>query len=378
MQTPQKHLSSYLQAKEMAASGVLQVRWHGRLDTSPLPLPNTVRLSDKVEGMLLGLAIGDALGNTSESINPSDRLRRHGWIENYLPNRHAAGRPIGLPSDDTQLAAWAMEQLIEDGRLEPQSLGQRFAAGRIFGIGKAMREFLSNFKGGAAWQDSGARSAGNGALMRIAPVLLPHLHQPSPDLWADTLLAAHLTHNDELSNISCLALVQVLWSAIGMSTAPQPTWWFETFLQVMEDVQIGTRYPARGDHPPGFNGTLPDLLHGYVLPALQQDLPVDQVCGIWHSGAYLLETVPAVLYILSRYGHDPQQAILQAVNNTRDNDTVAAIVGAVMGALHGASSFRPEWISGLSGRTREHDDGHFFKLLASAGQKFGFAVGERG
>lgn len=116
----------------MASSGVLQVRWHGRLDTSPLPLPNTVRLSDKVEGMLLGLAIGDALGNTSESINPSDRLCRHGWIENYLPNRHAAGRPIDLPSDDTQLAAWTMEQLIEDGRLEPQLLGQRFAAGRIF------------------------------------------------------------------------------------------------------------------------------------------------------------------------------------------------------------------------------------------------------
>lgn len=145
----------------MASSGVLQVRWHGRLDTSPLPLPNTVRLSDKVEGMLLGLAIGDALGNTSESINPSDRLCRHGWIENYLPNRHAAGRPIGLPSDDTQLAAWTMEQLIEDGRLEPQLLGQRFAAGRIFGIGQAMREFLSNFKSGTPWQGSGARSAGN-------------------------------------------------------------------------------------------------------------------------------------------------------------------------------------------------------------------------
>ena len=48
-------------------------------------------------------------------------------------------------------------------------------------------------------------------------------------------------------------------------------------------------------------------------------------CDSWYSGAYLLETVPSVLYILERHGHDPEEAIVRAVNDTKDNDTVAAI-----------------------------------------------------
>jgi len=50
-----------------------------------------------------------------------------------------------------------------------------------------------------------------------------------------------------------------------------------------------------------------------------------------------METVPSVLHILCRHADDPNEAIVRAVNDTWDNDSVAAIVGAVVGALHGAS-----------------------------------------
>ena len=65
--------------------------------------------------MLLGLAIGDALGNTSEGLTAVDRSRCHGEIQDYLSNPHAAGRRVGLPSDDSQLAFWTLESLIERG-----------------------------------------------------------------------------------------------------------------------------------------------------------------------------------------------------------------------------------------------------------------------
>ena len=76
-----------------------------------------------------------------------------------------------------------------------------------------------------------------------------------------------------------------------------------------------------------------------------------------------------MLYILSRHGHDPRRAILEAVNNTRDNDTIAAIVGAAVGALHGAHALPQEWVTGLLGRTRATDDHHVFLLLTQCAAK---------
>ena len=74
---------------------------------------------DRVRGMLLALAIGDALGNTSEGLTAADRESRYGEISDYLPNIHADGRRVGLPSDDSQLAFWTLESLLERG--EPGS-----------------------------------------------------------------------------------------------------------------------------------------------------------------------------------------------------------------------------------------------------------------
>jgi ADP-ribosyl-[dinitrogen reductase] hydrolase len=55
---------------------------------------------------------------------------------------------------------------------------------------------------------------------------------------------------------------------------------------------------------------------------------------------------------------------VRAVNDTWDNDTVAAIVGAIVGARHGRKALPQGWIDGLLGRTGEADDGRVFQLIA--------------
>ena len=77
-----------------------------------------------------------------------------------------------------------------------------------------------------------------------------------------------------------------------------------------------------------------------------------------------------MLYILERHGHDPEEAIVRAVNDTKDNDTIAAIVGAAVGALHGLSRLPERWVRGLVGRTAEGDDGEVFRLVARAQERF--------
>ena len=186
----------------------------------------------------------------------------------------------------------------------------------------------------------------------------------------DTLALAHLTHDDELSNVSCVGMVEALWRAIGTPTPtgtsrarlPRGTW-IDPWLDVEADIGLGTRYEPRRSHPPGFRGTLTDLVGQYLEPALDDDLPTDIACNTWHSGAYLLESVPSVSYILERHAHDPREAILEAVNHTRDNDTVAAIVGALVGALHGRAGLPTEWLADLLGLTGRDEDGVVFELI---------------
>lgn len=369
--------SSRQVAHELASEGCLKLRWHPRLDDPPAPLPPDINLADKVEGMMLGLAIGDALGNTSESINPADRQALFGRIEHYLPNRFAGGNAVGLPSDDSQLAFRTLAHLVQHGKLVPSLLGDALADGQIYGIGQATRQWLQSRREGRPWHRAGTPSAGNGALMRIAPAVIPHLMRSGPDLWSDALLAAHVTHDDELSNLGCVAMVDLLWTAIGTPPGGAPPAWLERSLDTFDDLGTGSTYAARGGRPPGFNGTLGQLLRQYVKPALHRRLDTATAGNIWHSGAYLLETVPSVLYILERYGHDAREAILQAVNHTRDNDTVAAIVGAAVGAMHGASALPSAWIDNLSGRTAEADDGRMFVLLAAAAERFGHGATPR-
>jgi ADP-ribosyl-[dinitrogen reductase] hydrolase len=76
--------------------------------------------------------------------------------------------------------------------------------------------------------------------------------------------------------------------------------------------------------------------------------------------------VPSVLYILMCHGDDLEEAIVRAVNDTKDNDTIAAIVGAAVGALHGKDAIPQRWLSNLLGRTAATDDGRVFELLEQA------------
>lgn len=384
------HYSSYLsrtqrrdrtfqQRQGVFESGVLlermmrdgRMRMHDSpfLRVPPAHLPGEFHF-DRIEGMLLGLAVGDSLGNTSESLAPAERRSRFGEITTYLPNKFAGDQPVGVPSDDTQLAFWTVETLLDEGKLDPEALARRFSMETIFGIGGSMREFLRNFKdNGAPWDQAGAESAGNGALMRIAPVLLPHLKSPSSNLYAEAALAGMVTHNDYASNAACVAFAALLWEMLHKQAPPQPEWWVETYCQFAGPLEGQSVYQSRmpGVH---YRGPVWQYARDEVARAMRENWTIEQASNRWGSGAYLLESVPNVLYILARHANDPEQAILRAVNDTYDNDTVAAIVGAVVGALHGKAALPERWLKGFLGRTNDHNDGHIFRLIEESRVKF--------
>jgi ADP-ribosyl-[dinitrogen reductase] hydrolase len=328
------------------------------------PAPLGIVSSDRVEGMLLGLAIGDALGNTTEGELPGARPP----IRDYQPNRHANNRAVGLPSDDTQLAFWTLEHLLKHDHIVPEQLLATFAERRIFGIGHTVAAACRAFCDGRPWHEAAQHSAGNGALMRIAPVLVPHVKSPSPALWEDAVVAGAITHNDSTSIAACVGFVGLLRDLLGTAAWPQPAWWLDAFLArarpLEGEAQLRPRHPGLT-----FRGPLWRFVDTELRRTLDLQLTVRDACDRWHSGAFLLETVPSALYILARHSDDPEKAILKAVNDTKDNDTIAAIVGAAVGALHG-KALPLRWIDGLLGRTAETDDGRIFELIAMARERW--------
>jgi ADP-ribosyl-[dinitrogen reductase] hydrolase len=326
---------------------------------------------NKARGVMFGLAIGDALGNTSEGMLPSDRRQRCGEIRDYLPNHKASGKHVGLPSDDTQLAFWTLEQMIEDKGFNPEQVARRFCGERVFGIGRTVREFIWNFKSGKPWHECGPKSAGNGALMRIAPMGIPHLKTATPDLWVDTALCAMMTHNDSGSTASCISFINMLWQLLRMDIPPDPEWWLETYVAVARDLETGESYTPRGGTFKSYSGPIWKFVQEKVGAAYKENLSVVEACNSWYSAAFLLETVPSVIYTLMKHGQNLEEAIAMAVNDTKDNDTIGAIVGAAVGALHGKQAIPKRWVKNLPGRTSYTDDGRVFELLKKARGRWG-------
>ena len=349
-------------------SGGIALERGSIFDRVPERLPEDFDFA-RVEGMMLGLVIGEALGMTTERWLPEKRRTVHGEIRDYLPNRYG-DTPIGLTSDDMQLAFSTLEQMLADDGFYPAKMASHYCRHHVFGRGFTVRQFIRNHQSGLPWYQCGPKSARNGALVRIAPMVIPHLKSPTTDLWVDTALSAMITHNEAGSTSACLGLVNMLWSLLGMNAAPEPQWWLESYVQTARDLEGDTRYRVRGGKFLGYEGPIWRFVEENLDRAYRADLSTLDACNQWHSGVFLLETVPSILYILMRHAHEPEEAIVRAVNDTKDNDTIAAIVGAAVGALHGNGEIPSRWITNLPGPVAQKDQGKIFALLKAARQRW--------
>src|SRR5258708_26817910 len=136
---------------------------------------------DRARGCLLGLAVGDALGTTLE-FRPRDTCPPLTDMIGGGPFHLAAGEW----TDDTSMALCVADSLIENGDLDETDLMHRFVrwwrtgensvTGWLFDIGFTTRRALSEFEksGNARAGSRDPNTAGNGSLMRLAPVAIRH------------------------------------------------------------------------------------------------------------------------------------------------------------------------------------------------------------
>jgi ADP-ribosylglycohydrolase len=262
--------------------------------------------------------------------------------------------PKGTYTDDTQLTMVVAEWLIAAGSAAPEGadLADRLCMwlpqGR--GVGAATRAAARRLITGEPWWQAGTPSAGNGAAMRVAPVGLRFAGQ-AHDMRHAAMIASIPTHKDWTAVAS--AIVQAAAVGLCLSTtaeALEP----ETFLQHLGESVSDLQLPAlvlRSD--PAEQRTLVQQIaevHQWV------GRPANEVFDHFYNGAFVMETVPVVLWSLLEFRDDPEGALAEVVMGGRDADTNAAMLGNLLGALHGESVF-PSSLARLQPGIGKHPPG---------------------
>lgn len=281
---------------------------------------------DRALGAFLGLAIGDALGTTKE-FEARDRTPPLSDMVGGGPFCLAPGQW----TDDTSMA-WALaESLAQCRAFDATDLMERFVAwwqtgayssnGVCFDIGITTRQALERFveTGNPLAGTDDPMSAGNGALMRLAPVALWGLRVGEAAMRRTARQQSATTHAAAACLDASEAFAVMLFDAIRGGSK-------DSVLENAGRTQTG--------------GEIRDVLAGRWRSKSRR--------GIASSG-YVVHTLEAALWCVA--GTDGfEEAALMAANLGDDADTVAAVTGQLAGAIYGAQAIPAPWLLRLAKR----------------------------
>ncbi len=288
---------------------------------------------ERYRGCLLGLATGDAVGTTLEFHSPGT----------FTPiTDMVGGGPFKLQpgqwTDDTSMALCLAESLIEQKGFVPTDQLKKYlqwyreghlsSTGRCFDIGNTVQASLLRFKrtGAAYCGSTDSHSAGNGSIMRLAPVPLFFAQNPQEAI-AKSAESSRTTHGAATAVDACRYLGALIVGAINGASreellsshySPIPNYWEENpLVEEINEIAAGS---FKHRQPPEIKGT------GYVVKSLEAAL-----WAFHHTKSF-------------------QEGCLLAVNLGDDADTTGAVYGQLAGAFYGEQGIPESWRNQLAYR----------------------------
>ena len=234
----------------------------------------------------------------------------------------------GAWTDDTSMALCLADSLIACGRLDQRDLIERFVRwwskgenshnGRCFDIGITTRQALHRFRetGDPVAGSTDPNTAGNGSIMRLAPVALRWAHDPQQAIAAARGQSV-TTHGAPAAVEACAVLAEILVEAIATG-----------------DKEAALRPRAAGE--PSIAAVASGSWKGKEGHEIG-------------SSGYVVHTLEAALWCTHRSGMF-SEAVLLAANLADDADTVAAVTGQIAGALWGKRAIPQDWLDRLAWR----------------------------
>ncbi|WP_314588306.1 ADP-ribosylglycohydrolase family protein [Paenibacillus terrigena] len=253
-------------------------------------------LFNRIKGGLYGVAVGDALGGTTEFMHPREIKAQYGYLTEIIGGGVWQLEP-GEVTDDTMMTLCVAEG-IQKNPVDPmEPIGRRFMEWyhtKPKDIGNTIRHVFEIYEGNwfeAAFlsdMDRG-QSGGNGSLMRCLPVALAYtdLH----DMERVSKIQSKTTHYDECCSEAC-----VIYNRIAHRLLRG-----EELRDAIVSEVSGTEYEA-------FIKAEPD----------------------YEPSGYVVDTFGWVLHILLNSSNF-SEVVQQAANQGGDSDTIGAIAGGLAG-----------------------------------------------
>ena len=235
----------------------------------------------------------------------------------------------GQWTDDTSTALCLADSLLAENCVNPKDLCDRFVrwwqygdnscTGRCFDIGSTTEFALSNFldSGNPLAGSDDPLAAGNGSLMRLAPVPIFYRNDSSQAMRA-ALIQSETTHRATECLEACMFYTLLLVEAINGHDAEY----------VLRARQL--------DYSP----KILKIAEGSFKDKSRSDI---------NSSGYVVHILEAALWAVCNTDSF-EEAILCAANLGHDADTVAAVTGQLSGALRGVNDIPEHWLENLAWR----------------------------
>lgn len=282
-------------------------------------------LRDRYRGALLGLAAGNALGLPVEFWSSAEIRRKYpDGVREIDPTE------LRLPwDDDVAQAAILAEAILEHDTLHHDDLAERlldWAASNGRGMGNQTRAVISALRQGIrpsdaarlVWERDGGSPAGNGAVMRCAPVAL-RWRADRARLWDETAHSVTVTHHDP----------RCVWSAYAVNLAVAAA--LDGRAPSLEEIALALEHAEASPNT---------LIAVRSSPGRRlEHLALDRT-----AIGFTLKTMQVGLWCLENAGNF-EDSLVEVVRAGGDTDTNGAVAGAVLGALLGASAIPARWIA---------------------------------
>ena len=287
--------------------------------------------------MLLGISTGDAVGVPVEF--KSREIIKNKPVTD-MTGFGTYNLPPGTFSDDSSLTFCLAEGLISGYSLN--TIAENFIKWRydnywtatnvVFDVGITTQNAIEKLINGcdpAIAGDFDEESNGNGALMRILPLLLYIRNKPIEERYQLTRQVSSITHGHVRSSIACFYYLEFARQLL------QATDKFGIY------EQLQTSIPSFLDST-SINPDEKNIFKRLLIDRIDL-IPIEQIS----SSGYVVSTLEASIWCLLTT-ESYNDAVLKAVNLGSDTDTTAAVTGGLAGLLYGYDTIPAKWVQQLA------------------------------